>query len=92
MTGNPLTLRLRLKGLGAIPPNLETKKMSLFSVIETPEMFISRSTAERLASVVRKWGYRARIWTRQDRMDPTNYGFTVAVYSNNGFEGFAHAL
>lgn len=64
----------------------------MFSVIEKPELYVNRSRAEKLASVVRKWGYRAQVWVKQERQDPTAYGFTVAVYSNNGFEGYAHAL
>lgn len=64
----------------------------MFSVIEQPELYINRSRAEKLASVVRQWGYRARVWTKQPRHNPDAYGFCVAVYSNNGFEGFAHAL
>lgn len=66
--------------------------MNLFSVIETPELYVNRSRAEKLAHTVREWGYRANVWVKQDRYDPTDYGFTVAVYSNNGFEGYAHAL
>lgn len=66
--------------------------MNLFSVIETPELYVNRARAEKLAHVVREWGYRARVWTKQERHDPTAYGFCVAVYSNNGFEGYAHAL
>jgi hypothetical protein len=64
----------------------------MFSVVEKPELYINRARAEKLASVVRQWGYRARVWVKQDRHEPTSYGFTVAVYSNNGFEGYAHAL
>jgi hypothetical protein len=64
----------------------------MFSVVEKPELYINRSNAEKLASVVRRWGYRARVWTKQERHDPTCYGFAVAVYSNAGFEGYAHAL
>lgn len=59
----------------------------MFAVIEQPELYNNRSDAEKLASVVRQWGYRAGVWTKQP-----NYGFCVAVYSNNGFEGYAHAL
>lgn len=64
----------------------------MFSVIEKPELYINRSRAEKLAGVVRQWGYRAHVWTKQPKHDPSNYGFCVAVYSNNGFEGYAHAL
>ena len=64
----------------------------MFSVVEKPELYLNRARAEKLASVVRQWGYRASVWVKQDRFDPTDYGFTVAVHSNNGFEGYAHAL
>ncbi|CAB5155962.1 hypothetical protein UFOVP149_40 [uncultured Caudovirales phage] len=66
--------------------------MNLFSVIETPELYVNRARAEKLAGTVREWGYRGRVWVKQDRNEPTDYGFCVAVYSNNGFEGYAHAL
>lgn len=62
---------------------------NFFSVIETPELYISRTTANNVADVVRSWGYRATIYDKRDRDER---GFAVAVSSNNGFEGYAHAL
>lgn len=63
--------------------------LSLFSVVESPELFISRERANEVASTVRSWGYRASIYHKRDRDER---GFAVAVSSNNGFEGYAHAL
>lgn len=61
----------------------------LFSVVENPELYISRETANDVANTVRAWGYRATVWHKRDRDER---GFAVAVASNNGFEGYAHAL
>lgn len=66
--------------------------MNLFSVVETPDLFISQHSAKALADVVQSWGYRARVWSNMNSRDKTERGYAVAVYSNNGFEGFAHAL
>jgi len=63
--------------------------LSLFSVVERPELYISRETASEVAKVVRSWGYRATVWHKAERDER---GFAVAVSSNNGFEGYAHAL
>ena len=63
----------------------------MFSVIETPELHFSTASANALADVVRTWGYRATIWHKTSR-DRTERGYAVAVHSNNGFEGYAHAL
>jgi hypothetical protein len=63
----------------------------MFSVIETPELFISQHNAKALADKVQAWGYRARVWNKHS-LDRTERGYAVAVYSNNGFEGFAHDL
>lgn len=63
--------------------------LSLFSVVERPELYISRNRADELASCVRAWGYRAAVYHKRDRDER---GFAVAVSSNNGFEGYAHAL
>ena len=63
----------------------------MFSVIEMPELYVSMTSARNLADTVRKWGYRASIWNTASR-DRTERGYAVAVYSNNGFEGYAHAL
>lgn len=57
----------------------------MFAIANTPDLYRGQGNALKLAHVVRKWGYRARVWTRPE-------GFCVAIYSNNGFEGFAHAL
>jgi hypothetical protein len=62
---------------------------SLFSVVEAPELYITRERAFALAQTVRSWGYRAAVYDKRDRDER---GFAVAVSSNNGFEGYAHAL
>lgn len=64
----------------------------MFSITERPvDLFISQHSAKKLADIVQAWGYRARVWTDFSR-DRSERGYAVAVYSNNGFEGFAHAL
>lgn len=62
---------------------------NLFSIVERPELYISRRAAEEVASTVKAWGYRATVWHKQDRDER---GFAVAVSSNAGFEGYAYAL
>lgn len=63
--------------------------LSLFSVVERPELYITRRKADEIATCVREWGYRATVWHKRERDER---GFAVAVSSNNGFEGYAHAL
>jgi len=63
----------------------------MFVVRETPDLFHSQHKAKKLADHVQAWGYRARVWNKASR-DLSDRGYAVAVYSNNGFEGFAHAV
>ena len=63
----------------------------MFSVIETPELHFSKAAAIKLADTVKGWGYRAAVWHTTNR-EQTERGYAVAVHSNNGFEGYAHAL
>ena len=63
----------------------------MFSVIERPEFYVSQHNAKKLADTVQAWGYRARVWYL-DSKDRTERGYAVAVFSNNGFEGYANAL
>ena len=74
------------------PAQTQPRNTPMFSVVETPDLFISQHNAKALADVVASWGYRARVWNNYSTRDKSERGYAVAVYSNNGFEGFAHAL
>ena len=66
--------------------------MTFFSINPVhPELYLSKSKAAALADTVKAWGYRAAIWRTTSR-DRSEEGFAVDIHSNNGFEGYAHAL
>ena len=63
----------------------------MFVVREEPDLFHSQHKANSFALYIQQHGYRARVWNKASR-NASERGYAVAVYSNNGFEGFAHAV
>jgi hypothetical protein len=61
----------------------------MFSVVEKPELYINRSNAEKLASTVRRWGYRDNIDNRHrhtNRMQRWGFKFLGKGYFSAVFQ------